>query len=223
MARPWQRVDRVETPAGSLELRRRGERDFLIVLDGRVLMQSFAHRSESALASLACASLASLPHPNVLIGGLGMGFTLRAALDTLPAGARVCVAELEPAVVRWCRGPLAPLCGSALEDPRVRVALADVASLVAAAARPGAPRLDAIMLDLHEGPPARGRDDDPLFGDPALTSARAALAPGGVLGLWCEQPRPAFEKRLRRAGFRVERHRPGRGGLRHAVVLGRPD
>jgi spermidine synthase len=219
MSRPWQVLERVETAAGTLELRRRGERDFLMTLAGRVLMNSAAHRSEVALAELATAAIAGRAAPRLLIGGLGMGYTLRAALDALPATAHVTVAELEPAVVRWCRGPLAGLTDCAVDDARVTLEVGDVADVISAASRrvdDGG--FDAIALDLLEGP--RGHAD-PHFGDAALCRLRAALVPGGVVAVWSERPDAGFERRLAAAGFRVERSRPGRGGLRHAVTLGR--
>jgi spermidine synthase len=219
MTRPWRVLECVQTRAGPLELRRRGERDFLITLAGRVLMNSAAHRSEVALAELAAAAIAGRTAPRLLIGGLGMGYTLRAALDALPAAARITVAELEPAVVRWCRGPLSALTHAAVDDARVRLEVTDVANVIAAASRrEGDGGFDAIALDLLEGP--RGRAD-PHFGDAALRELRAALAPGGVVAIWSESPDAGFERRLAAAGFRVERSRPGRGGLRHAVTLGR--
>jgi len=177
-------------------------------------MTSAAHRSESALAELALSRLVSLRAPRVLIGGLGMGFTLRAALDRLPPDARVTVAELHGCVVSWCRGPLAGLTAAATDDPRVRVELGDVAEVM----QPGAP-YDAILLDLFAGPSHPGHDD-PQFGDAALGRVRRALAPAGVFAVWSEQPDIAFERRLAAAGFEVERRRPGRGGRRHAVTLG---
>jgi spermidine synthase len=210
LARPWQVLARAATAAGALELRQRGEGDFLIAVDGRVLMNSRAARSEVALGELAVAGLAERAAPRVLIGGLGMGITLRAALDRLPPGARVLVVELVPAVVEWCRGPLRALTGGAVLDPRVSVEIGDVA----AALRPNA-RLDAIALDLFEGPDAAG--SHAWSGPAGLARARAALAPAGVLAVWSERPDPAFERRLEASGFAVERSRPGRGGLRHAV------
>jgi spermidine synthase len=215
--RPWKTLDRVESPDGPLELRRRGERDFLITLAGRVLMNSSAHRSEVALAELACAGLAGSRAPRVLISGLGMGLTLRAALDVLPATATVVVAELNASVVDWCRGPLADLTASAVDDARVEVALRDVALVIRAAAQRG-PLFDAILLDLYAGPAggAAGRED-PFFGDRALATTRSALTRGGVFGAWAERPDAGFEKRLKAAGFSVEKRRPGLGGLRHAI------
>lgn len=194
-----------------LALRRRGEDDFLILHDGRVLMTSRAHRSECALAEAGLARLPEGPEPRVLIGGLGMGYTLRAALDVLPPAARVRVAELHGCVVEWCRGPIAGLSGDATRDPRVRIDLADVARVIASGEC-----FDAILLDLYVGPHTPGRED-PLWGDAALARTAAALSTGGVFGIWSEGPDARFEKRLRRAGFEVSRTRPGRGGLRHVV------
>ena len=215
-------VGSIETEAGRLELRRRGERDFLMTIDGRVLMNSAARRSEETLGQLACARLARRRRARVLIGGLGMGFTLRAALDSLPRGARVVVAEIEPAIVAWCRGPLAPLTGDALSDPRVRVECTDVAPLIArTAAGPVSDRFDAIALDLYEGPRAADRArGDSFYGAAALARTCGAVSAGGVLAVWSEDPDRAFERRLGRAGFAVEAHRCGRGGRRHIVYVG---
>ncbi|MGD2115700.1 MAG: spermidine synthase [Acidobacteriota bacterium] len=223
MARPWETLDRLETDEGTMELRRRGEKEFLITVAGRVLMSSAAHRSEMALAESACAHLAGRPAPRVLIGGLGMGFTLRAALDHLPADARVVVAELQPTVIEWCRGPLAELTGRAVEDRRAEIVVADVAERIDRAAEGGTgDRYDAILLDLYEGPrEVSGGDDAPFYGRRALQTTRAALARGGVFGVWSEDPDPAFERRLRGNGFRVERLRPRSGGPRHVVYLAR--
>jgi spermidine synthase len=221
MSRPWTTLDRVDTDEGVLELRRRGDHEYLITVAGRVLMASAAHRSEAALAEAACKRLAGRPRPRVLIGGLGMGFTLRAALDTLPAGAEVVVAELNPVVVRWCEGPLAELTGRALDDPRARVEIADVAELIRKAAAGGAGAcFDAIVLDLYEGPrEASGGASDPFFGRRALQTTRRALARGGVFAVWSEDRDDAFERRLAAAGFTVERLRPKSGGPRHVVYL----
>jgi len=221
MARPWTTLDRVETDEGALELRRRGDDEYLITVAGRVLMASAAHRSEAVLAEAACARLTDRSRPRVLIGGLGMGFTLRAALDALPAGARVTVAELNPVVVRWCEGPLAELTGQALGDPRARVEVADVAELVRRAAEAGGrTRYDAIVLDLYEGPrESSGGASDPFFGRHALATTRRALASGGVFAVWSEDRDDPFERRLAAAGFTVERLRPKGGGPRHVVYL----
>lgn len=216
--RAWQRLDRLDTDEGVLELRMRGDRDFLILVDGRVLMQSAAHRSELELAVVACRPLRTAPHPRVLVGGLGMGYTLRAALDELPATAEVTVAELTPRIVEWCRGPLAPLTAGAVDDPRVRVHVGDVAEVIARTRATA--RWDAIVLDLYEGPyVATQRPDDPLFGKAALARTKAALAPGGVLAIWSEDREAAFEQRLRALGFAVEVRSSGRGGRRHVIYV----
>jgi len=212
---PWQTIDRVATREGPLELRRRGERDFLITIAGRVLMTSAAHRSEDALARLGCAPLQATARPRVLLGGLGMGYTLRAALDELPRDATVEVVELNPRVVDWCRGPLAALTAAALDDRRVQVRVGDVARAIADAP---AGRYHAILLDLYQGP--RAREDDQLYGAEALQRTRAALRSGGVAAVWSEEPDRSFEARLGAAGFRVQRHREAaHGGRKHVVYV----
>jgi len=225
MTRAWQTVDRADTPEGLLELRRRGEEanpEYVITIGGRVLMNGAAHKTEDAVAVVACRSLAGQTEPRVLIGGLGMGYTLRAALDILPKSARVLVAEIDPVIVRWCRGPLAPLTGNAVGDRRVTVEVADVAAVLARAAREPEERFDAVVLDLYEGPrEAHGGKNDPLWGERALATARAALVPGGTLAVWSEDPDAHFEKRLTAVGFKVERQRPGKGGPRHVVYVAR--
>jgi len=218
MTRPWQTIARTDTPEGALELRQRGERDFLITIAGRVLMTSQARRSEEGLASLPLRDRTPGALRDVLVGGLGMGYTLRAALDLLPASARVTVVELNPQVADWCRGPLAPLTDGAATDPRVTIAIADVADHLQKAPR-GA--YDVILLDLYEGPhAATQRPNDPLYGPEALARTRAALRPGGVVAIWSEEADAPFERRLADAGFRAERHRLGRGGRAHVVYLG---
>jgi spermidine synthase len=220
VTRRWQTLASAERPEGRLELRRRGESELVITLGGRVLMNGAAHRSEAALAVLACRPIAGLPRPRVLIGGLGMGYTLRAALGVLPSRARVTVAEIDPVIVEWCRGPLAEPAGKAVDDPRVAIEVGDVGAVIARAAALGGGRFDAILLDLYEGPrtAAHGRDD-PLYGRAALERVRAALEPGGIFAVWSEEPDAAFEARLGAAGFTWERRRPGRGGPRHTLYL----
>ena len=220
MAQPWTIVDRAETADGALELRRRGERDFLILINGRVLMNSSANRSERVLGEDACRALAARPAPRVLIGGLGMGLTLRAALDALPPSARVIVSELNPVIADWCRGPLGDLTSRAIDDPRVMIEIADVARVIERSSRNAAQWYDAIIIDLYEGPGA-GTDpvNDPFYGSRALARTAAALQPGGIFAIWGEAPDRAFEQRLASAGFRVKRQRPGRGGLRHVIYL----
>jgi len=212
-------LEHADTAAGRLELRRRDADDVLLTIGGRVLMNSRAQRSEVALAELACRPLATHPGASVLIGGLGLGFTLRAALDLLPPVARVVVAEIDPTIVRWCRQHLGELNRNAVDDPRVRLCIEDVTHTVR---RSPAGSFDAILFDLYEGPSSATRAlDDPLYGTSIIDAVRVALRPGGVFAVWAEQPCAAFEARLQRAGFAVERTRPGRGGLRHAVYLAR--
>ena len=221
MAQPWRVVDSIDTDEGLLDLRQRGEADFLITIDSRVLMNSSANRSEIVLSELACAGLMQTKKPRVLVGGLGMGFTLKAALDHLPVDAEVVVAELNPIMVTWCQGPIAQLTDGAVDDPRVTVVISDVAKVIAEAASKGKEqRFDAIILDLYEGPYEgdQGRGDY-LYGKKALAASRAALKPAGVFAVWSEDPDAAFEKRLQAAGFSVNRQRPGRGGRRHVVYI----
>ncbi|HXO39890.1 MAG TPA: hypothetical protein VN999_00465, partial [Thermoanaerobaculia bacterium] len=220
MTRRWQTLASAETSEGLLELRRRGESELVITIGGRVLMNGATHRSEAALAELACRPIAGLPRPRVLIGGLGMGYTLRAALGVLPRRASVTVAEIDPVIVEWCRGPLAEPAGRAVDDPRVTIEIGDVAAAITRAATVGGGGFDAILLDLYEGPrTAAHGHDDPLYGRAALARVRAALNPGGVFAVWSEEPDAAYESRLGAAGFTWERRRPGRGGPRHALYL----
>ncbi|MFH1990865.1 MAG: spermidine synthase [Pseudomonadota bacterium] len=221
MATPWRTLDSIDIDEGFLDLRQRGETDFLITINGRVLMNASANMSEIALAELACESLKNKKNPRVLVGGLGMGFTLKAALDNLPVDAEVVVAELNPILVNWCRGPIAHLTGGAVDDPRVTVVIDDVAAVIRLAAMKGnEDRFDAIILDLYEGP----RRGDPgqgeyLYGDRALALSSSALKANGVFAVWSEDPAKTFEKRLRAAGFCVNPQRPGRGGRRHVVYI----
>jgi spermidine synthase len=218
MAQPWQMIEKVETGDGVLELRKRGDRDFMILINNRVLMNSSANRSEIVLGELACRKIATRPRPRVLIGGLGMGLTLKAALDSLPHTAQVVVSELNPVVVTWCCGPLAMLTNDIMRDPRVTIIIEDVAAVITRAAQPGGAPFDAILLDLYEGPGASSNASHDLFyGSRALKTTAAALSPGGVFAVWGENPDASFEKRLAVAGFIVDRERPGRGGLRHVV------
>lgn len=216
MPTPFVLVDQVDTPEGVLALRRRRD-EWMVSIAGRVLMSSSLHRSEDAVARLGIAPIVDRPRPRVLVGGLGLGFTLRAALDALPKDAAVTIAELNARVVEWCRGPVAPAIGHALDDPRLTVEVADVMSVI------GRSRdLDAIVVDLYEGPRELPRGTaDPLYGSRAIDRIRASLAPGGVYAVWSEEPYPPFESRLRRAGFSVERIHAGRGVGRHSVYVAR--
>lgn len=215
MAGQWQLIESVETDEGVLELRKRGDNDYLITIAGRVLMNSTANRSEILLSKSTCNSLNNKENPSVLIGGLGMGYTLKSALDNLPDNARVVVAELNPVVVKWCRGPIAHLTNDSVNDPRVTVEIADVATII----RKADNEFDAIILDLYEGPfeAAQGRGDH-LYGADALRRSSSALVSGGVFAVWSEDPDKAFEKRLVQAGFTFQRQRPRRGN-RHIVYI----
>ncbi len=221
MAQPWKIIERVPTDEGILELRQRGLRDFLITIGPQVLMNSLANRSEVLLGQMGCGNLKEQDGARVLVGGLGMGFTLKGVLESLPPAAEVTVAELNPVVPAWCRGPLAGLTGSAVTDSRVTVEIVDVARLIRATASAGGDtRFDAIILDLYRGPhPGTHHHDDPLYGLKAIQHAKAALKPGGMFAIWGEQYDEAFVKRLQSAGFKVRVERPGRGGYRHAVFL----
>lgn len=217
---PWVKVDAAEMPGGGGEMRlmRRGA-EFSIMCGSTELMSSRLSGSEEALATLTCARIAARERPQILIGGLGMGFTLRAALAALGPQARVVVAELVPAVIAWARGPMAALHGSSLDDPRVSIREADVAALL----RDGA-GFDAILLDVDNGPEGLTRAaNDRLYTLAGLRAARAALQPGGVLAVWSSGPDRSFTPRLRKAGFTVEEARPrarrGGGGARHVIWL----
>jgi spermidine synthase len=225
MPRPWNVIDTVATPDGVLELRQAGDRDFLILHDGAVLMSSVHHRSEDALANRALPSIASVLRPRVLVSGLGLGYTLRAALDALPSGASVVVAELNPEVVRWCRGPVSVVCGNVLGDKRVEVVVGDVLQVIAKAAKAGTP-FDAILIDLYLGPDgdtrdrARG-DNHPLYGLVSLQRMWEALTPGGVVGVWGEKPDPRFLERMEVVGFTTDPIFSSKKGPRNVVYVGR--
>ncbi len=183
-------------------------------------MTSSLTASELALAERGCAALRDAKRPRVLIGGLGLGFTLRAALDALPEDARLVVAELNGQVVEWCKGPVAAVNRGAALDPRVRIVVGDVMDEIRGiAANPSAPRYDAILWDLYVGPGQRGEERDPLYGAAAVKGTWKALRDGGTFGVWGETPSPSFEARLRRNGFKAELVRPGGRRSHHAVYL----
>ena len=219
---PWQLLGSAQAPdGGTLTLHRR-DQELVIRVDGRDLMTSRAHGSEEELARLGCSDARARPRPRVLVGGLGMGFTLRAALDLLPAQAEVVVAELVAAVVEWNRGPLAHLAGQPLDDPRVTIAVTDVGALLR---QPG-PRFDAILLDVDNGPQGlTRRANHALYGSAGLDTARRALVPGGCYALWSAAPDRDFPRRLARAGFAVEVHdvraRPRGQAARHVIFVGK--
>lgn len=221
MATPWKILDTIETAEGALQLRQRGLKDFLITIGTQVLMNSSAHRSEVALGQLACQHLQDYPQPRVLVGGLGMGYTLKSVLDLLSAQAVVQVAELSPVVVLWCQGPLAVLTEGAVNDPRVTVKIEDVAALIKRSAITAKEEgFDAIVLDLYRGPHFYAdAENDPLYGKKAILAMKLALKPGGILTVWGENYDEGFVQRLKRAGFTTTVQRPGKGGLRHAVFV----
>jgi spermidine synthase len=199
----------------------RQDREFVILASGKPLMSSRMHGSEEALASFGCAHLKRAETPSVLVGGLGMGFTLAATLAVLPASARVSVAELVPGVVAWNRGPLGDLAGRPLNDQRVELMTGDVLD----AMRDHPSRFDAVLLDVDNGPDAfTSVRNDTLYGDRGLAVIRASLKPGGVVGVWSAWEDRKFEQRLRASGFDVEvqrvRARLKKGGPRHTIFLG---
>lgn len=218
---PWELLDSGPVPGhgGTMTLHRRGG-EFSIRIDGEELMNSRAHGSEEALAELACGRVGSRPRPRVLIGGLGMGFTLAAALAVLDEDARVVVAELVPKVIEWNRDMLSTLAGSPLDDGRSEVVQGDVGE----AMRAGHGSFDAILLDVDNGPePLTHEGNVWLYSSQGLEAAFEALRPGGVLAVWSAGPDEGFRRRLKGVGFKVEevasRARGVRGGARHRVWL----
>ena len=218
---PWILLDQVTVPGdgGIMKLYQRAH-EFSISIKNDELMNSRMHGSEDALAELACKRVADRQQPRVLIGGLGMGFTLSAALANLDSNAAVVVAELVPAVVQWNRTHLAELAGHPLDDPRVTVRESDVRLLIKA----DKDAYDAILLDVDNGPDGLTHEgNDRLYSHGGLAAAKAALKPGGILGVWSAEPDKSFSKRLRGSGFKMEeisvRARGKRGGRRHTIWL----
>jgi spermidine synthase len=218
---PWSLVDTAQVPgtAGVLRLMRRGA-EFSIRLGDNDLMNSRLGGSEAALATMACERIRARERPRLLIGGLGMGFTLRAAQAVLGTSAQIVVAELVPAVVAWARGPMAAVFGESLADPRVRIHEADVVDLI----RHGPSAFDAILLDVDNGPAGLTRkDNDRLYSLAGLSASHTALNPGGVLAVWSSGPAPRFARRLRQAGFLVDevmvRANAAGGGVRHVIWI----
>jgi spermidine synthase len=209
------------TPGGTVLKLTRRDNEYIILANGKSLMSSRMHGSEEALATLACRRVRTLEQPCVLIGGLGMGFTLRATLDLLPPDAMVVVAEMVPAVVEWNRGPLGPLAGHPLKDKRVRIEMGDVAVTL----RSGPGKFDAVLLDVDNGPTALTASDNAwLYDDRGIAAARAALKMDGVLAVWSARDDRKFEKRLRYGRFAVQvervRGRLKKGGPHHTIFLG---
>ena len=221
---PWVPLARAAIPGTAQELclyRRGAQLEFSIQISGYIseLMNSRMHASEDALAELGCAVVAGRPAPHVLVGGLGMGFTLAAALKALGPGGVVTVAELVPEVVEWNRGPLGECAAFPLSDPRTRVHVGDVAELL----RQEHPTYDAVLLDVDNGPEGMTHHGNNwLYSAPGLAATRQVLRPGGVLAVWSATPDSRFTRRLRQAGFRVDvrsvRARPGKGA-HHTIWL----
>lgn len=219
---PRELIDTAKIPGGDeLRLFRRGK-DFMIVLDRNELMSTRMSGSEEALAVMSCERLAGRKAPHLLIGGYGMGFTLRAALAALPGDAQVTVAELVPEIIQWARGPMAELAAGCLDDARVRLFEGDVAAVIGDARQ----TYDAILLDVDNGPDGLTRErNDGLYSVRGLAAARQALTPGGVLAIWSAAPDNAFARRLGAAGFAVEevavRARGNGKGARHVIWFAR--
>lgn len=219
---PRELIGTALVPGGSeLRLFRHGG-DYMIVLDRNELMSSRMSGSEEALAIMTCERLGGSAAPHLLIGGYGMGFTLRAALARLAPDARITLAELVPEIIDWARGPMATLTAGCLDDPRVRLVAGDVAAAIAAARR----SYDAILLDVDNGPDGLTRAaNDQIYSMSGLALAKAALKPGGVLAIWSAAPDPAFSKRLKSCGFKVEevtvRARSNGKGPRHTIWFAR--
>ena len=215
---PMELIGTAQVPGGQeLRLFRRG-RDFMILLDRNELMSSRMSGSEEALAVMSCARLEQRPAPHILIGGYGMGFTLRSALAALGADAQVTVAELVPEIIQWARGPMVDLAAGCLDDPRVRLIEGDVVAVIAEAVA----TYDAILLDIDNGPDGLTRNgNDRLYSMKGLAAAKAALKPGGILAVWSAAPDNVFAKRLSAAGFSVEeiavRARSNGKGPRHVI------
>ena len=219
---PWVHLDTAQVPGGGeLRLMQRGA-EFSIRLGSDELMNSRLSATEQALATIACEKIRTGKRPNerprILIGGLGMGFTLRAALTVLGKQAHITVAELVPAVVAWARGPMAKLSGDSLTDPRVRIHQGDVGDLIGS----GRFAYDAILLDVDNGPQGMTRKaNDGLYDLKGLRAAHTALRPGGVLAVWSSGPDAKFTARLRKTGFKVDeiplRAKGPRGGARHFI------
>ena len=211
-------IGTAKVPGGKeFRLFRRGG-DFMIVVDRNELMSTRMSGSEEALAELTIARIGERPRPRLLIGGYGMGFTLRAALKGLPSDAEVVVAEIVPEIIEWARGPMVALTAGCLDDPRVRIASRDVGTLIADPERD----YDAIMLDVDNGPDGLSRPaNEWLYSMEGLAAAAKALRPGGTLAIWSAAPDAAFARRLRQSGFSVEevvvRARSNGKGPRHLI------
>jgi spermidine synthase len=224
--KPWELLGETRAIDGTLLALTRRDREYVILANGRSLMSSRMHGSEEALATIGCGHARRSARPCVLVGGLGMGFTLRAVLDLLPSDAIVTVAELVPAVIEWNREPLAALAAHPLRDSRVRIEVADVGFTL----RASTSRFDAILLDVDNGPsPLAHPANERLYGAKGVRACRDALRAGGVLAVWSAGPDERYRERLEKAGLGVEVQAvPARSGtskgVRHVVFLGvKPD
>jgi spermidine synthase len=217
--KPFQLLGEAHSPDGTVIQLTRRDDEYVILAAGRHLMSSRMHASEESLAALGCRRAAALTQPAVLIGGLGMGYTLRAALDLLPAKATIVVAELIPEIVEWNRGPLAPLATNPLADPRVRIEIANVAATL----RASSAEFDAILLDVDNGPGAfTDSANAALYSAPGIAAAHASLNPGGTLAIWSAHEDPKFAHRLRAASFTVHTEHSrahANKGPRHTIYL----
>lgn len=219
---PRELIDTAPVPGGQeLKLYRRGA-DHMIVLDRNELMSSRMSGSEKALAVLTLERLPNVKTPHLLIGGYGMGFTLRAALAQMGQGGQITLAELVPQIIAWARGPMAELTAGCLDDPRVHLIEGDVAAVIA----DGRASYDAILLDVDNGPDGlTAPANDRLYSAAGLAVAKAALKPGGILAIWSAAPDAAFTRRLRDAGFAVEevavKARDNGKGPRHVIWFAR--
>jgi len=216
--KPRELIATAKTPGGE-ELRLvRHDADHVIMVGANELMSSRLGGSEEALAVMTCGRLRPGVVPHLLIGGYGMGFTLRAALGVLGADARVTVAEIVPEIIAWARGPMAELTAGCLDDPRVQLVSGDVGAAIKSASK----RYDAILLDVDNGPSGLVRaDNDGLYSMKGLAAAKAALRPGGILAVWSAAPDEGFTRRLKSAGFDAEqvtvRARSNGKGPRHVI------
>jgi spermidine synthase len=219
--KPWEQIAEAITPDGASLTLTRHDDEFMILIDRLALMSSRTHGSEDALAAIGCRHARTLAAPCVLIGGLGMGYTLRGALDRLPRAATVVVAELMPAVIEWNRGVLGPLTNHALRDRRVQLVEGNVATLI----RSSRDRFDAIMLDVDNGPSAMVvAKNRTMYTDGGIKMIRVALKAGGALAVWSTHQDRGFEQRLRHHGFEasVETVRGhGSKGPKHFVFVAR--
>ena len=218
---PIVKIDEKQTADGLLQLFKRGDNDFIIKLNHQILMNSHLSLTEQVLAEKACLLIKHRRAPRVFLSGLGMGYTLRAALDNLPEKAAVTVVEINPVIADWCRDYLAPLTGSPLKDSRVSLKIDDASMSIAQASYADNNRFDAIILDMYEGTSEANRDPfHPFYGSDALRTTREALNPQGVLAVWTEGEDRGFEKRLQKSGFKVTSVKDGKGGPRHVVYIG---